>query len=116
MPALNPQDYLFGLIHYVFGGWVRSRVYARIPLIPCTVNWLERWFFIGGDTHIPGVFCRHSLLAKATSQPAWQVNYYYTWCSEDPLAHKVMVAVLFLLTVLKTIQSLQVSDAHSPHF
>ncbi|KAJ7853099.1 hypothetical protein B0H13DRAFT_2673779 [Mycena leptocephala] len=38
-----------------------------------------------------------------------QVNYYYTWCSEDPLAHKVMVAVLCLLTALKTIQSLHVA-------
>ncbi|KAJ7934166.1 hypothetical protein B0H13DRAFT_2305888 [Mycena leptocephala] len=75
MPALNPQDHLFGLIHYVFGGW----------LIGSSAGFLLEGILIS------------------------QVNYYYTWCSEDPLAHKVMVAVLFLLTVLKTIQSLQVA-------
>ncbi|KAJ7915395.1 hypothetical protein B0H13DRAFT_1872057 [Mycena leptocephala] len=64
MTALNPQDHLFGLIHYVFGGWL-----------------------IGSSA----VFLLEGILI---SQPAWQVNYYYTWCSEDPLAHKVMVAVL----------------------
>ncbi|KAJ6528752.1 hypothetical protein DFH09DRAFT_1327573 [Mycena vulgaris] len=40
-----------------------------------------------------------------------QVSNYYTWCSEDPFALKIGVAVLFLLTVVKTIQSLQVSHA-----
>ncbi|KAJ7810473.1 hypothetical protein B0H13DRAFT_1927332 [Mycena leptocephala] len=48
MPALNPQDHLFGLIHYVFGGWL-----------------------IGSSA----VFLLEGILI---SQPAWQVNYYYT--------------------------------------
>ncbi|KAJ7018586.1 hypothetical protein C8F04DRAFT_1327185 [Mycena alexandri] len=38
-----------------------------------------------------------------------QISNYYTWCSEDPFALKVGVTVLFLLTVVKTIQSLQVA-------
>jgi hypothetical protein len=86
-----------------------SRLYALIRLIPYIVNWLERCLFTGGDSYIPGAFCRYPLLAKTTSRPAWQVNYYYTWCSEDPLAHKITVAVLFLLTILKTIQSFSVA-------
>jgi hypothetical protein len=116
MPALSRQDPLFGLIYYVLGGWVRTFTYSQpiIPPIFHTVNWLERCLLTRGDSHIPGAFSRHPLL-NTTSQPEWQVNYYYTWCSEDPLAHKFMVAVLFLLTALKTIQSLHVSHAHSQH-
>ncbi|KAJ7114374.1 hypothetical protein C8R44DRAFT_881220 [Mycena epipterygia] len=79
LPALSPEDPLFGLIYYVLGGWL-----------------------IGSSL----VLLLEGILIS-------QVYNYYSWYSEDSIALKCAVVVLFLLTILKSIQSFAITWINS---
>ncbi|KAJ7289794.1 hypothetical protein C8J57DRAFT_434611 [Mycena rebaudengoi] len=75
LPALRPEDPLFGLIYYVVGGRLIGA---------CLVLLFE------------GILI-------------CQINNYFTWYPKDTVHLKIMVAVLFILTALKTIQTFAIA-------
>ncbi|KAJ7289796.1 hypothetical protein C8J57DRAFT_1629008 [Mycena rebaudengoi] len=79
LPALSPEDPLFGLIHYVVGGR-----------------------FIGACL----VLLFEGILIS-------QISHYYTCYPKDSGRLKLMVAVLFLLTILKTTRAFAITWINS---
>ncbi|KAJ7302503.1 hypothetical protein DFH08DRAFT_1089732 [Mycena albidolilacea] len=97
LPALSTEDPLFGLIYYVLGGW----------FIGSSVVLLLEGILISQVRSLD-IFFRDS-----ASELHSQVSNYYSWYPEDSVAMKMAIAVLFLFTVLKTIQSFAITWINS---
>ncbi|KAF8191062.1 hypothetical protein K438DRAFT_1970802 [Mycena galopus ATCC 62051] len=97
MPALSPEDPLFGLIYYVLGGWLIGS--SGVLLLE-------------GMLIVQARFLQLSYVKKLNS-PSMQVGNYYAWYTEDTPNLKIAVGGLFLLTVLKSIQSFAVTWINS---
>ncbi|KAJ7866082.1 hypothetical protein B0H14DRAFT_2573627 [Mycena olivaceomarginata] len=114
LPAITHADPLFGLIYYVLGGWVHPLLGVLAKLIFRAAHWLECGPPARRDLDIPVCslisFPAHTASQSDDCSIGQQL---FSWYTDDPIRLKISVGVLFILTILKSIQSFAITWINS---